>query len=46
MIFRDFLREAYLSIETTGLSPQDGQITVIGLYLTNNHRGMIVAIGR
>ena len=44
MAFRDFLLDAYLSIETTGLSPQDGEITVIGLYLTNCYHGEVVQL--
>lgn len=30
--------EAYLDIETTGLSPQHSQITVIGIYITGNKK--------
>jgi hypothetical protein len=44
MAFRDFLLVAYLSIETTDLSPQHGEITVIGLYLTNSYHGAIVQL--
>ncbi len=29
--------EAYLDIETTGLSPSYDEITVIGIYLTNKN---------
>ena len=44
MVFRDFLLEAYLDIETTGLSVHDDEITVIGLYLTNSYHGAIVQL--
>ena len=44
MVFRDFLLEAYLDIETTGLSVHDGEMTVIGLYLTNSYHGAIVQL--
>ena len=44
MVFKDFLLEAYLDIETTGLSVHNGEITVIGLYLTNSYHGAIVQL--
>ena len=43
MVFRDSLLEAYVDIGTTSLSVHDGEITVIGLYLTNSYHS---AIGR
>jgi hypothetical protein len=36
--------DAYLDIETTGLSVHDGEITVIGLYLTNSYHGALVQL--
>ena len=44
MVFRDSLLEAYVDIETTGLSVHDGEITVIGLYLTNSYHGALVQL--
>jgi hypothetical protein len=44
MVFRDSLLEAYVDIGTTSLSVHDGEITVIGLYLTNNYHGAIVQL--
>jgi uncharacterized protein YprB with RNaseH-like and TPR domain len=32
---KSYLRDAYLDIETTGLSWLDGEITVVGIYLVN-----------
>jgi uncharacterized protein len=36
--------EAYLDIETTGLSPGDCQITVVGIYLTNGLEERVVQL--
>jgi len=36
--------EAYLDIETTGLSPESSQITVVGIYLTDNHEEKVVQL--
>lgn len=36
--------DAYLDIETTGLSCQYAEITVIGVYLVNGTEGLISAI--
>jgi hypothetical protein len=36
--------DAYLNIETTGLSLYSAEITVVGLYLTNGNQDMIVQL--
>jgi len=36
--------EAYLDIETTGLYPGESEITVVGIYLTNNIRDRFVQL--
>jgi|WetSurMetagenome_2_1015567.scaffolds.fasta_scaffold55310_4 uncharacterized protein len=36
--------EAYLDIETTGLSPGHSQITVVGIYLHNGDQGRLVQL--
>jgi uncharacterized protein len=36
--------EAYLDIETTGLSPGESRITVIGIYLTNGQQERLVQL--
>ncbi|MDD5126993.1 MAG: ribonuclease H-like domain-containing protein [Dehalococcoidales bacterium] len=36
--------DAYLDIETTGLSPRNAEITVIGIYLVKNQRHRLVQI--
>ena len=38
------MREAYLDIETTGLSPDSCSITVIGIYLTGKGKGKVVQL--
>ncbi|MFC1897832.1 ribonuclease H-like domain-containing protein [Chloroflexota bacterium] len=39
--------EAYLDIETTGLSPWDSQITVVGIHLCNGeHTRLIQLVGK
>jgi len=38
------MSEAYLDIETTGLSCQYAEITVIGLYLVNGHDSRLVQL--
>jgi uncharacterized protein len=43
MVFRDYLFDAYLDIETTGLS-LDSEIMVVGLYLTNGNQYKIVQL--
>ena len=35
---------AYLDIETTSLSPSDGELTVIGLYLAEGKRGKLIQL--
>ena len=35
---------AYLDIETTSLSPSDGELTVIGLYLDEGRRGKLIQL--
>ncbi|MFA5629184.1 MAG: ribonuclease H-like domain-containing protein [Dehalococcoidales bacterium] len=36
--------DAYLDIETTGLSSQTSDITVIGLYLVNSHNSKLIQL--
>lgn len=35
---------AYLDIETTSLNPRDGDLTVIGLYLENDHKQKVIQL--
>ena len=37
-------QEAFLDIETTGLSAADCEITVIGIYLPNNNRSKLIQL--
>ena len=38
------LTEAYLDIETTGLSPEFNEITVIGIYLCNDDKTRFIQL--
>jgi uncharacterized protein YprB with RNaseH-like and TPR domain len=38
------MQEAYIDIETTGLSSQDCSITVVGIYLVNNTNRQLVQL--
>lgn len=44
MVHRKQSRCAYLDIETTGLSPDDGDLTVIGLFLEGKEEKRIVQL--
>ena len=35
---------AYLDIETTGLSPADGELTIVGVYLHDGSKGKVVQL--
>ena len=35
---------AYLDIETTGLSPADGELTIVGVYLHDGRKGKVVQL--
>lgn len=43
-IMREVERCAYLDIETTSLSPSDGELTVVGVYLHNGSKGKMVQL--
>ena len=41
---RDMESSAYLDIETTGLSPADGELTIVGVYLHDGSKGRVVQL--
>ena len=41
---RDMESSAYLDIETTGLSPVDGELTIVGVYLHDGSKGKVVQL--